>query len=229
VSGRPRQAALAVLLAGVAGFVDAVGYLLLHGLFVAHITGDTDKVGQGLARASFATTAPIALAVLEWTLSIAVATLAIELATRRGMRAPVAVALAVEAALIAALMGWRPSGFHAREALAVCAMGVQTATVAKWGRQTIRTTYLSGMLTRLAQAAAHLVARPARNEPSYLRDTLGLDDRRHSAVMSLLYVSLWLGFVGGAVAGAWTTKHWQLWGLSLPLAGLGVALGLELR
>jgi uncharacterized membrane protein YoaK (UPF0700 family) len=228
VSGRPRDAGLAVLLAAVAGFVDAAGYLLLHGLFVAHITGNTDRFGQALGRGSLAAAAPIGLAVLEWTASIAAATLALEVATRRELRSPAATALALEAALVAALMSWQGAGFYVREVLAVSAMGTQTAAVAKWGRQTIRTTYLSGMLTRLAQNAANLLAPTAKAGHSYLRDTLGLDDRRRSALMTVLYVLLWIGFAAGGAFGAWATLRWRLWGLGFPLGGLVVALALEL-
>lgn len=231
--GRPRDAGLAVLLAAVAGFVDAAGYLLLHELFVAHITGNTDRFGQALGRGSLSAAGPIGLAILEWTASIAAATLALEVATRRGLRSPPATALALEAALVAALMSWHGAGFYAREALAVCAMGTQTATVAKWGRQTIRTTYLSGMLTRLAQNAANLLAPPNEAGPneagrSYLRDTLGLDDRRRSAVLTVLYLLLWVGFAAGGAFGGWATLRWQLSGLGFPLGGICLALVLEL-
>jgi uncharacterized membrane protein YoaK (UPF0700 family) len=228
VSGRRRTAGLAVLLAAVAGFIDAAGYLLLNGLFVAHITGDTDRFGQALGRGSLSAAAPIGLAVFEWTASIAAVTLALEVATRRGLRSPAAAALTLEAALVAVLMSWHAAGFYAREALAVCAMGTQTATVAKWGRQTIRTTYLSGMLTRLAQNAANVLAPPAATARSYLRDTLGLDDRRRSAVLTAFFLLLWVGFAAGGAFGAWATQRWQLWGLGFPLGGLGLAIALEL-
>jgi uncharacterized membrane protein YoaK (UPF0700 family) len=185
------------LLAGVAGFVDAAAYLMLHGVFVAHITGDTDRFGQALGRAALAAAAPIGLAVLEWTATIALVTAA---------RVRVATALAAETALVVALMAWTGAGFYAREALAVCAMGVQTAAVVKWNDNTIRTTYLSGMLTRFAQSVA----------------------RRRWTFLTLLYLLLWLGFLAGAVAGGWATLQWQRWALALPVGGLVVAIGLEL-
>jgi uncharacterized membrane protein YoaK (UPF0700 family) len=107
-------------------------------------------------------------------------------------------------------------------------MGAQTATVAKWGKQTIRTTYLSGMLTRLAQTTASLALPAAERGPSFLRETLGLDDRRRSAVMAGVYSLLWLGFVAGGTLGLWATLRWGLWGLAFPLGGLALALSLEL-
>jgi hypothetical protein len=84
------------------------------------------------------------------------------------------------------------------------------------------------MLTRLAQNTANLLAPQPLNGRSYLRDTLGLDDRRQSAVMTVLYALLFVGFAAGGAFGAWATLRWRLWGLGFPLGGLGLAIALEL-
>lgn len=226
--GTPREAGLAVLLAAIAGFVDAAGYLLLDGLFVAHVTGDTDKVGQGVGAGSLGPAAVAGLVVLEWAAAILAGTFLLELLTRRRLPA-IRPVLLVEAALLVGVLVWAHAGFYGRAGLTACAMGLQTATVAKWGRETIRTTYLSGMLTRFAQHIVNLAVPPPRGRRSYLRDTLGFEhDRRHSAAMVALYLLLWTGFAAGGAFGAWSTLHWQRFAFALPLGGLVVAVVIEL-
>jgi uncharacterized membrane protein YoaK (UPF0700 family) len=84
------------------------------------------------------------------------------------------------------------------------------------------------MLTRLAQNVANLLAPRAEAGRSYLHDTLGLDNRRRSVVMTVLYLLLWIGFAAGGAFGTWATLRWTLWGLGFPLGGLCLALALEL-
>lgn len=236
-----RQARLAVLLAAVAGFVDAAGFLVLHEVFVAHMTGNTDQLGQGLG-AGIGHVAPLIAAPATFVCSIALTTVLVELETRAGRRSPTAAALGLELVLLAAAMAYGGSvvhhgavrglgaSFYAVLVLVVAAMGAQTATITTCGSRTIRTTYISGMLTRLAQELANLALGPrAGDGASYLADRLNLGGRRVSAWHALVYASLWGGFLAGAVLGAFAVVRWQLWALGFPLGALALVLALDLR
>lgn len=234
-----RQARLAVLLATVAGFVDACGYLLLHEIFVAHMTGNTDQLGQSLG-ASIGHVVPLIVAPATFVCSIGLTTILVELGTRAGRRSPTALALAAELGLLAAAMGYGAgvvhhgavtglgAPFYAVLVLLVAAMGAQTATVTTCGSHTIRTTYISGMLTRLSQEVANLALGPRADDgPSFLGERLNLGGRRGSARRALVYLSLWAGFLAGAVFGAFAVVRWQLWSLGFPLGGVALALALD--
>lgn len=243
MNGAGRQVRLALLLAPVAGFVDVTSYLVLHRLFVAHVTGNTTEIGQRLGGGGLRDAVPVGVAVFSFAVSIALVTIAIELATRRGWRSPTAVALAIEIALLATFMGYGSTllrrgavpgygagGFYVLLTLGVCSMGLQTAAVTKWGRRTIRTTYMSGMATRLAQDLANLVLPACETEGrSYLRDQLGLTTRRDSASTAPVYLGLWLGFLAGAILGGWAVTQFELWGLGFPIGALVVGLAIDVR
>lgn len=235
-------ARLAILLASVAGFVDAAGYIVLHGIFVAHITGDTNLLGQRLGRGDLAGAVPLVVAVVVFVLAVALVTAAIEGVARRGRRSPTLPALAFDAGLVAAFMaygsvrfhhgtipGHGVDGFYVLLALAACAMGTQAATVTKWGSKTIRTTYVSGMMTRFAQNVVNALAPRRDDAPSYLRDQLGLEGRAESARAAVVYLALWSAFLGGAVLGAWAELRFALWSLAFPLGALVLAVLADLR
>jgi uncharacterized membrane protein YoaK (UPF0700 family) len=80
------KAWLAVLLAWVAGFVDAVGYLSLSHLFLAHMSGNSAAMGayfgQGRWGAAFHRAFPIPMFVL----GVAAGAALNEAASRRGVR-----------------------------------------------------------------------------------------------------------------------------------------------
>jgi uncharacterized membrane protein YoaK (UPF0700 family) len=221
-----RTARLAVVLAAVAGFVDAACYLTLHRLFVAHVTGDSNLLGQHIGRGDVTGAIPLAVTILVFALSIFLATIGIELATRRRLRSPLALALLAEALLLLVVMvdgspGRGLGGYYVLLVLAVADVGIQTAALAKCGGRTVRTTYLSGMTTRFAQELAHSVVAPAdRRAPSYLRDELGLDEHARSV---WLYAALVVAFVAGASLAAFSVVRIALWSLAFPVA---VLLGL---
>lgn len=213
-----RQIALAVWLAAIAGFVDAVGFLVLHRIFVAHMTGNTNQVGQRLGRGDAAGAAPVLVAVASFVVSIAIVTIGLEAASRRHARSPTALALALEAVLLTIFMvygsyalvnGAIPGGhggFYLCIVVVVAAMGAQTACVTSWGKRTVRTTYISGMLTRLGQEAAGLL--------------LGPGPRRAAWASTGAYLSLWLAFVCGGAVGALALGRYDLWSLALPVGAL---------
>jgi uncharacterized membrane protein YoaK (UPF0700 family) len=155
------QVATALLLAVAAGTVDAVSFIVLHHTFTANMTGNTTELGIAVSHNDVFSLVPLAIAIVLFVGAIALGTAGIELATRRGVRATAAPAFLLEATLLTAFMldGRRilrhntapdhaAGGFYALLALAILAMGVQTAALTKAPGATIRTTYVSGRLRR---------------------------------------------------------------------------------
>src|SRR5581483_8348500 len=96
------------------------------------------------------------------------------------------------------------AGFWVCLALAVCAMGVQTAAVTKLGKRTIRTTYLSGMATRLAQSVV-----------------------RADRAGATIYAGLVTVFVAGAAAGAFAFTRLGVPAFGIAAAAVAVGLAIE--
>lgn len=199
--------ALALTLAAVAGFVDAVGYLTLHGLFTAHVTGNAAKLGIAAAHADRPSVAAFAAAPVFFVAGIAAGTALVD----RGRNA---LPLGLQAVLVAFYMAYgstvmrhgtvpdhRVAAFYPLEAAAIVALGLQTAAFTSVAGETTRTTYLSGMLTRFAQGVVR--GAPARR-------------------LALL-AALWCVYVGGATAGAASLGWTSIWCLAAPVAVLLVA------
>lgn len=211
-AGSLAAAIFAVVLAAVAGFVDAVGYLSFGDEFVAHMTGNTSRLGQHLGLGQLEAALPLAVAVVAFVVSVAVATVLLA----RG-RAAVPSALVLEAALLAIAMvygqrlyrhGVVPrsgAGFYVVSVAEVAAMGVQSALVISWRSTTLRTTFLTGMLTRFGRTLGTLALRGRS------------DAGRVDAGDLLIVVLLWAAFAGAGAGAAVLLGRWQLLSLSVPL------------
>jgi uncharacterized membrane protein YoaK (UPF0700 family) len=221
------KAWVALTLATVGGFVDAVGYITLLGVFIAHMSGNSAAMGahfgQGKTAAALARAAPIPLFVL----GVAVGAVLIEVLARRGVRSTAAVLLSIEALLLLAFMllgdaelshgvvvaqrGWT---FYVVIVLAATAMGLQTSALRRLAGQTVRTTFVTGMLTHLGEEAAKFALPSTRPSAS-------------SSRLRLL-ILVWLCYAAGAVFGGWAHDQWALHALVIPLIVLVVVVGVDL-
>ncbi len=226
-----RRAGLAPALAAVAGYVDAVGYLSLN-VFTAHMSGNSARLGVYLSHHGWHDALVVVFAVAVFVASIAAGTLIMELGARGGRTHTDALLLLVEAALLAVfavvgqlsqVQGRIPSApavqFYGLVACAVCAIGLQTASLQRISGQPVRTAFVSGMLTALADEIVGAVTQPhaGRGKRSYLADELGMRGRPQPG-RALLIAFIWLGYVGGATGGAFLQRSWHLMSLVLPIA-----------
>lgn len=190
-----RVQALAVGLSALAGYVDALGFIHLGGFFVSFMSGNSTRLGVGLVERTH--DAAIALGL------IGLFVLGVMMGSLAGRRAQshrrvvvlivVGIALAIAAALGA--MG----AATAAVVLMVIAMGAENAVFERDGDVHIGLTYMTGTLVKVGQRIADSVTGGAR-------------------FAWAPYLFLWLGLVGGAVAGA-ATYTW------LGLGGLWIAAG----
>jgi uncharacterized membrane protein YoaK (UPF0700 family) len=231
------QTWLALLLAWIAGFVDAVGYLALFHLFTAHMSGNSAAFGAELGTGQTAEALRRAFPIPMFVLGIALGTGLTEIALRRGAASPFALALGLEALLLAAFMvcgslwtrtgeirvemGWK---FVLLTALPALTMGLQSATLRKVGRASVRTTYISGMLTDMAEEGVTYLFRLAdcmqRQAGGRRGAALRASLREPALRRALLYGSIWGAFACGAVTGGYLLHLWRLWSLALPLCAL---------
>jgi uncharacterized membrane protein YoaK (UPF0700 family) len=233
---------VAFVLATVAGSVDAVGYVTLHGLFVAHMSGNSVRFGVLAGRGALSAAAPAGVAVVLFVGGVAIGTVGAELSARRRIRSIAAVVLSLQAALIATFMlygrtllsgdrvvGRTLSGFYLLAALAVVSMGMQTAALRQLAGRTISTTYVTGVLTALTQEATNYAfwlrdGRERDERRSFLSCVLGLGSRRDSRNRALLLAGVWLCYLGGATGGSILDEKIELWSLTVPLALLLVVV-----
>lgn len=180
---------LAVCLAGVAGFLDAIGFLVLGGFFVSFMSGNSTRFG--VASTSGATALPAMLAVSLIALFVLGVMLG-QVVRHLNHRLPATAVLAlVFLLLLAAALTAELHRPFAAVLITAIAMGASNNAFARRNEVSIGVTYMTGTLVRFGQGLAAWL----------------LGDRGR---VWFPYLLLWAGLAAGATLGAAAYRHWGL-------------------
>ena len=186
------------MLAFIAGYVDAIGFLLTNGLFVSFMSGNSTRLGVGLiGHLDFAL--QVLSLIASFFVGAVVATLVKLWRPRSGSRDVlilVAVILAASATLLQVDMLAVGLVFTAS------AMGGVNLVHEANGEVRFGVTYMTGALVKAGQALGSRIAGDGAATP-------------------VPYLVLWLGLVAGAVSGASGYAFWGVGALWLAVAAVG--------
>lgn len=233
------KAVVALFLTFAAGFVDIVGLLAVYKIFTAHMTGTTVRIAEQLVRGNWSAAAVAALVVAGFIAGSIAGRVLIEVGSRAAIRRIASITLSLETALLVCVAWW---GYQAVEgetvhtalpitcallSMLAAAMGLQTATLTHVGPLTIHTTFVTGMINKLAELISSWlfltydidrgpagIARPRKERATVARE-------------ALFIVGIWLSYLAGAVCGTWLGLHWGARALYLPCAILLLAVAVD--
>jgi len=206
-----RGVMLAATLSGLAGYVDAVGFMTLGGFFVSFMSGNSTRLGVGLAMGDWGMAATafglIALFVVGVVIGATVA--------RRFGEERRSAVLAVEASLLLVGAGLCTMGFREIGMVAVVlGMGVENAGFPRQGDFGVGRTIMTDTLVRMGQRMATALHGGARWD-------------------WVPFLLLWTGLATGGAIGAVSFLRLDvlaLWPAFAVAASLGVAVRLaEMR
>ena len=218
-----RSVATGSALAFVAGYVDTACFILLFGLFTAHVTGNFVLIGSEIVHPVNGVAIKF-LAFPAFIVAVAASRLLAQ-AAERGGRPAARPLLQLQVVLLAACMfcGWYAQPFVDPSApwvlltgvLGAAAMGVQNASTRLAFDDISPTTMMTGNVTSLVFGIVDLLRGP--------RDG-GLLDRLRKFGWPVV------AFAGGAISGALVCEQLSLWALGVPLAILSaLALSSPIR
>jgi uncharacterized membrane protein YoaK (UPF0700 family) len=197
--------ALAAALAALAGFVDAVGFLGLGGFFVSFMSGNSTRLGVGMA--SEAAAAAVAASLVGAFIAGVVLGAILSRAAGRFSRPAVLALVALSLGLAAILH--QPGAVPGAFLLVALAMGAENMVFQRNGDVAFGLTYMTGTLVRIGQRLADALAGGPRWD-------------------WLPWAMLWAGLVAGGVIGAlaWlrfgADALWIAAGLAATLAAASV-------
>ncbi len=190
-----RDQPLAMCLAALAGFTDAVGYLWLGGIFISFMTGNSTRLGTELGGPDWSQ-AIVPVAVLTMFVGGVILATMLRRRLRRGRTS----AMGMVTLLLLASSVLQAAG-HTTLAIgaATLAMGAENTVFDHDGEVSIGLTYMTGTLVKMAQhMAAALLGGPAFGwVPNFLR---------------------WFSMLGGAVIGSLVYRRYGLDALWLATA-----------
>lgn len=212
---------LGVVLCFVAGAANAGGFLAV-GMYTSHMSGVVSAMADNLVLGHGLTVWIGFGSLIAFMGGAVTTTMAVEWALRRNLRSAYGVPLLVEAALLL-VFGLFGAAIDARSVALVpytvvllCfIMGLQNALITKKSNAEIRTTHITGLVTDIGIELGRLfyVNRSFPHHPRVLANRNKL--RSHSQLL--------LGFITGALTGAWGFKA-AGYGMTVPLALLLVVL-----
>jgi uncharacterized membrane protein YoaK (UPF0700 family) len=196
-----RNIALACALSALAGYVDAIGFLHLGGLFVSFMSGNSTRMGVSLAQGDWPNAAAAFGLIALFVVGAAAGSLIV--LGRGANRQPWL--LLTEALLLAGAALCHSSGYsNAAIAAIVLAMGLENAVFQIHGGAGLGLTYVTGALVKVGQLLAAALA----------------GAKRWGWVPNLL---LWGALVAGSACGA-VAYHWVNLAAIWFAAGLALAL-----
>jgi uncharacterized membrane protein YoaK (UPF0700 family) len=189
---------LGILLVGLAGYVDAIGYLALGGFFASFMSGASISLGVGVSAADWGTVQSAALLIAAFLASTVLATIVAGVAGLWTLP----VVLLMEGGLLAAAVALAAKGQSLSVAIlpVVAAMGVQNTALHPVEGVRLGVTFMTGTLVSLGQGIGRAVL------------------RRQQAGSWYLHAVLWLAFVIGAGAGAFLYARFRFAAVAGPAA-----------
>jgi uncharacterized membrane protein YoaK (UPF0700 family) len=171
--------ALAAALAALAGFVDAIGFMGMGGFFVSFMSGNSTRLGVGVASEAAAAAVAGSL-VAAFVVGVSVGAFASRLG---GRRSRTAVLSTVAMALALAALLHQPGAVPGAFLLVAFAMGAENMVFQRNGDVAFGLTYMTGTLVRIGQRLADALSGGPRWD-------------------WLPWMLLWAGLVSGGVLGA---------------------------
>lgn len=226
------------VLAWVGGFVDAAGFLILMGLFTAHMSGNSTGLGVALATGHWDEAIRRGFVIPVFVLATMAGVAWIEIRTESNpsvaaRNRAIADVLGAEVLMLAvffALGTWmgapislatRPGEFVAATSAAAVAMGLQNAALRRVQTTSVHTTFVTGMLTEFAVGIVRWILASRRGNA---------EEGRHARSAAEIAGLVWSAYAVGAVIGAWLVARHGVRMILLPAAILAfVALRLVRR
>jgi uncharacterized membrane protein YoaK (UPF0700 family) len=198
-----RNLALACALSALAGYVDAIGFLHLGGLFVSFMSGNSTRLGVYLAQGHWSSAAEAIGLIALFVTGAGAGSLIVFTRSFHGQ----GWVLLAEASLLAAAALFHALGAPLLAIAAmVLAMGLENAVFQAEGGAGLGLTYMTGALVKVGQLAAAALT----------------GGRRAAWLPHLL---LWAAMVAGAICGAYAYRWLNL---SAIWFAAGVALSLAI-
>ncbi len=230
----PRLVALAWMLAAAAGGVDAIGWHMFRGIFIAHMSGNVIAAMALLALGDDGQIARRLITIGGFVVGLTVGAIVEARSTRRGQPSEGLVStLAAEAAILAvlALAAWRVSSggivpanprlpYVALPALGALTMGLQTVTVRRIGKTRTRTTFITGTLAREVEELVSWLTERFGRSRAEAEATASAPPRRRA----FLHVGVLGAYAAGGVFSAMLVRWLGAAALMLPLGAVLAAL-----
>ncbi len=230
---RDPRTIVAFVLSAVAGYVDAVGYVLWDKVLVANMSGNTIEFAARTAERSFPGSVYRLWPLVLFVLGVLCGSFIQDSIKRRRPTGSLSVALAVEFVLLVSVV-LAAVGLDARfvrpedgarwfvpVALGAYAMGLQNATLTRVGPVHVYTTHVTGTLTKFGQDLVDSLycLRDARSSEKPAWRTL----RRSKAFTSMLFFfGMFALFATFGAVGAWAQIHFGIWSLIAAIAVIGL-------
>ena len=220
---------VALVLTFASGSVDIVGYLGIYHFFTAHLTGTTVQLGHNAIAKNRLDVISAAAILAAFLIGSVCGRIIIEIGSRRRIRSIASVTLAIEILILVSVAYAVSSLLHNSQAplansgnpywalaLLSVAMGIQTATLTRIGPLTVHTTFVTGMVNKLAQLVSHIAFRTY----DLLHGCHGVEKVRHarrSDIQKAAFLfAVWAFYAGGAMAGTLSFARWGVHALALP-------------
>src|SRR5690348_10898717 len=223
---------IALLLTFASGLVDIVGYLGVFHFFVAHLTGTTVHLGENLVEQNRTGVLSAGAIVAAFLLGSIFGRAIIEVGSRARIRKIATITLAIEAAMLLGLVEAATrfadvSSSIANQpywalALLAAAMGIHTATLTGIGPLTVHTTFVTGMLNKIAQLVSHITFRGYDLWKANHPDSSARRAQKRDIEMALFLILIWLFYVAGAAGGTFAFALWGFRTLNIAVALLAV-------
>jgi uncharacterized membrane protein YoaK (UPF0700 family) len=205
-----RNITLACALSALAGYVDAIGFIHLGGLFVSFMSGNSTRMGVSLAAGDWRS-ASEALGLIA--LFVAGAAGGSLIVLGRGIHRQPWILLAEAGLLAAAALCYQLGLPNTAVAAIVMAMGMENAVFQIEGGGGLGLTYVTGALVKVGQ---------------YVAAALSGGDRFGWIPNLLLWAALVAGSVGGAAAYHWINLA-AIWLAAVAALGLSLIVALSIH
>jgi uncharacterized membrane protein YoaK (UPF0700 family) len=201
------KAKLAFILAMIAGYVDAYGYLS-YNTYLSFMSGNTTQTGVGIAGYHFSEISSFLISIFFFVTGVIFGTLFSHSDVFQSRRLIFFMIAAIQAIVI----GFAQLNFMAADlqiAFLSFTMGLLNTVLGRVGAQMINLTFVTGILSRFADHIAMII----KGTP--LQDAEGPWDTH--AGRALLLIKVWFSFLLGACFSGFAFPYFEGWSLFIPI------------